>query len=283
MSCPICDCTSTRLFQAHDIWIRGCDGCDHRFAELNPGTEHLDAVYGDTYFFGGGAGYADYLASADELRSRGRFYGELLKRHLAPGRLLDVGAAAGYVLAGLCDTGWQGVGVEPNLTMVNHARAELGLEMHRGALEELDLDDAFDAVVLIQVLPHLHDLRTGAAAVARLVRPGGLCLVETWNRESVAARAFGRHWHEYSPPSVLHWFSPEGVAGLFARHGFVPTDRGRPPRRILAEHARSLLRYKAQGRWWGRAIEGVGRLIPDRASLPYPADDLMWIVLERRG
>ncbi|GMV43572.1 MAG: hypothetical protein AMXMBFR64_52880 [Myxococcales bacterium] len=281
MICPICDQSSSRLFQAHGYWIRSCDTCSHRFAELEPGTGHLDAVYGDAYFFGGGAGYADYLASSDELRERGRFYGRLLRNRVAPGRLLDVGAAAGYVLAGLRDEGWTGVGLEPNGTMVSHARSELGLEMHRGALEDVELKSSFDVVVMVQVLPHLRDLRAGVATVARLVRPGGLCLIETWNRESVAARLFGQHWHEYSPPSVLHWFSPQGVVRLFERHGFTLLDRGRPPRRILAEHARSLLRYKSEGRWWGRAVESVGRLIPDRASLPYPADDLMWVLLAR--
>lgn len=281
MDCPVCESTDTRRdFQVRGFDILACAACGHRFADHAPGPEHAASVYGDSYFTDGGAGYEDYDAEADDLRERGRFYGSLLERHARPGRVLDVGAASGHVMAGLEDRGWTAVGLEPNATMVARARAR-GATMIHGTLEALPPGERFDAVTLIQVLPHLYDVRSAVRRAARAVRPGGLCLVETWDRESLVARAWGASWHEYSPPSVLHWFSRSGVTTLLGAHGLSLVDGGRPPRRIQGQHARSLLQHVAHGHWWGPLLTGASRLIPPGMSVPYPGDDLMWLLLRR--
>ena len=94
-----------RLFERHGYWILECAECGHRSAEITPAADHVAEQYGDAYFFGGGAGYSDYLAEAGLLRDRGRQYGRLLHRYRAPGRVLDVGSAAGCILQGLGDEG----------------------------------------------------------------------------------------------------------------------------------------------------------------------------------
>ncbi len=94
MKCPICAGEARRLFEKHSYWVRECVTCIHRFCEMTPGDDHLTKVYGDAYFTEGGAGYSDYLAEADLLIAHGRRYGQMLKRHTQPGRVLDVGAAA---------------------------------------------------------------------------------------------------------------------------------------------------------------------------------------------
>jgi len=70
-----------------------------------------------------------------------------------------------------------------------------------GMLENLPVDDEYDAVSMIQVLPHFIDPKRAMAVVANVLKPGGLLLVETWNRDSWTARMFGKNWHEYSPPA----------------------------------------------------------------------------------
>jgi hypothetical protein len=61
----------------------------------------------------------------------------MLKRFTPPGSVLDVGAAAGFLLAGLRQIGWSGSGVEPNDRMAEHARSQLGLNVRTGTLESL--------------------------------------------------------------------------------------------------------------------------------------------------
>ena len=63
MRCPLCGTPGRRRFAAHGIPILDCPACRHRFAGLVPPPTHIDTVYADAYFNGGGAGYPDYLAA----------------------------------------------------------------------------------------------------------------------------------------------------------------------------------------------------------------------------
>ncbi len=280
--CPLCGGPSRRRFERRGFTIRDCTTCGHRFAAGAVAAGHVERVYGDAYFLDGGAGYADYLGEERILRRRGRWYARLLARHLQPGTVLDVGCAAGFWLAALVECGWTGRGIEPNARLAEHARARLGLEVEHGTLEGLRTDARFDLVALIQVLAHFTDPRRALEIAVEHIRPAGHLLVEGWNRESWTARCLGSRWHEYSPPSVLHWFSPAGLRELGATLGLREIARGRPRRRIGARHAKSLLRYQLEGSAAGRLLVRAIEIVPDRLVLPYPADDLFWMLLRKQ-
>jgi SAM-dependent methyltransferase len=274
--CPICNSPTRLLFVKDGYRICGCEACDHRFAELTPSPDHAARVHG-------GAGSSDYLGEAELLRARGRWYARLLARYTRPGTLLDVGAAAGFVLQGFIDRGWAGQGLEPNPALAEYARTRLGLPVATGALEELRPGESFDLVSLLQVLPHVVDPRRALAAAAAVTRPGGHWLIETGNRVSWTAWAFGQDWHEYSPPGVLHWFSPEGVRRLAGQFGFRKVARGRPSRWINGRRAKSLLRHKLGTSGPARVVSRLMGVIPDRLAIPYPAEDLFWMLLRKEG
>ena len=282
MLCPICQHNSNVFFTAHGYGIRDCSGCGHRFADLTTSLAHTEAVYGDQYFQGGGAGYPDYLGEARILRDHGRWYGKRLRKYVPTGTLLDVGAAAGFVLQGFVDCGWQGDGIEPNARMAEHARQQLGLNVQAGALESLNPAKTYDLVSLIQVIAHFADLRQALQVAANATKPHGYWLIETWNKDSFAARLFGQNWHEYSPPSVLHWFAPTTLKTLAAQFGFAEIARGRPSKWINGGHATSLVQYKLQGIPLGRQAGKLLDLLPEHMPLPYLADDLFWMLLQKK-
>ncbi len=282
MLCPICVNATSRLFNKDSYWVRGCDVCHHQFAELTPSHDHTTTVYGDHYFTGGGAGYDDYVSEATLLRAHGKRYGQLLSKHMLPGTVLDVGAAGGFVLQGLFDCGWEGRGLEPNASMASYGRDTLGLPVETGCLESFHSHDRFQLITMIQVFPHFADLTRALEVAASVTEPNGFWLVETWNRESWTARCFGMQWHEYSPPSVLHWFSPEGLKQIAHQHGFQEVARGRPRKWLQGGHAKSLLHAKCQGTWWGYAVLGMASVIPNHLPIPYPAEDLFWMLLRRQ-
>ena len=278
MICPVCDSETDRLFEKDGYWVHRCPACGHQMAELSSTKGHVESVYGDDYFRGGGAGYPDYLSEARLLREHGRRYARLLGRYMKPGRLLDVGCAAGFVLRGFLDEGWDGEGVEPNAAMADYARSRLGLAVTTGSLESLPAGEPFDVVGLVQVLAHFVDVKSALAQAAALTRPGGWWLVETWDRTSLAARLLGRRWHEYSPPSVLHWFNPQGLRRLAAQHGFVEVARGRPRKRLDGAHLKSLVRHHLGAHAYLRMVESV---IPNRMVIPYPFTDVFWALFRR--
>jgi 2-polyprenyl-3-methyl-5-hydroxy-6-metoxy-1,4-benzoquinol methylase len=270
MNCPLCDGDSSRLFQKYGYWIRTCKICQHRFAEIDLSKDHVAQVYGDDYFKGGRAGYPDYLAEGELLRAHGRRYGKLLRKYMQPGHLLDVGCAAGFIMLGLQDEGWQVTGVEPNARMAEYARLG-GLQVHTGTLEELQTTEKFDLVTMIQVLPHLYDIRQALRTAAELTKPGGFWLIETWDRSSLTARLLGSHWHEYSPPSVLHWFARKSLSNIIGDLGFYEISHEKTAKSINLNHAFSLLLNK---------VKGQPIKLPN-VSIPYCVDDLFWSIYQR--
>lgn len=280
--CPICRQASRRLFCKNTYWIRACKVCNHRFAEIEVSSTHTKQVYSDQYFQEGGAGYQNYLSEAKLLRQHGRRYGQILSRYTQPGTVLDVGAAAGFILKGLVDCGWQGKGLEPNCRMAGYARTQLGLRIETGTLEEFNKEEYYDLISMVQVVAHFFDLQQALQIANRLTKPGGFWLIETWNRHSLMARVLGKYWHEYSPPSVLHWFSPSGIGQIAAQYGFTEIARGRPAKWLNGIHAKSLLRYNLRGIPGKKLAYKMLNLIPDELVIPYPAEDLFWILLCKR-
>jgi SAM-dependent methyltransferase len=281
MICPICQGTTRQLFQKYSYWICECEACRHRCVEMNPSIDHAERVYGDHYFRDGGDGYPDYLAEAEIITAHGRSYARLMARHTTPGNMLDVGAAAGFILKGFQEAGWQGNGLEPNSSMAYHACAQLGIPVTVGTLESFRTDQQYDLISMIQVIAHFYDLRQALQAAAQITKPGGFWLIESWNKNSLTARGFGKYWHEYSPPSVLHWFSPEDLNQLVNQFGFREIARGRPIKWLNPAHAKSLLQYKLESSKWGRSMAGLVGAIPNRLPIPYPGDDLFWVLYQK--
>lgn len=82
------------------------------------------------------------------------------------------------------------------------------------------------------------------------------------------ARLFGKNWHEYSPPSVLHWFSKRGLIRLADRAGFEPIAQGRPSKWIDAGHAKSLLQFKADSSLGSRIMLEFRGSCPTESQFP---------------
>lgn len=280
-ACPLCGSEPNVAFDAHGHSILDCIGCAHRYANIEADAGHVAAVYADDYFQGGGAGYDDYLAEGNVVKRHGAWYAQKLSRFMSPGHVLDVGAAAGFFLEGLIDSGWTGEGLEPNAGMCRHAHERSGLKMHVGTFEDFECaDGSFDLISMVQVLAHFTNPRQALATAHRLTRPGGHWLIETWNFKSFTSRLFGRSWHEYSPPSVLHWFTPESVQETASRWGYEVVAQGRPQKRLNVGHAASLIRHKTEGTMLKPLVFPL-TLLPRNLELPYPGNDLFWMLLQK--
>jgi SAM-dependent methyltransferase len=281
--CAICGRRVTRSFHVANYRFNVCSFCDYAF--IDPAIAaalRCEAIFDDTYFVGGGPGYANYVDEGQLLRARGARYGRLLAR-VGARRVLDVGAAAGFVLRGLLDVGCTGVGIEPNRSMAAYGARELALDMRGTTLEEFETNDHFDVVTMLQVVDHLQDLQRSLAQVRGLTKPGGWCLVEFGNRASITARVLGTAWHEYAPPSVQRVFSLRALRLLMAAYGFELHSSGWPAKYLRADHALSLLRYKADAPIAQAVLDRLALAIPSGAKLRYLGDDITWALFAKKG
>jgi ubiquinone/menaquinone biosynthesis C-methylase UbiE len=107
---------------------------------------------------------------------------QLLDRYLPPTdaglRLLDVGCGTGHQLALWSTRGYEVAGVDGSAEMLGHAEVNNpGAELREADARELPFADAsFDRVTSIEVLRYLPDPRASIEEMARVLRPGGVCL-----------------------------------------------------------------------------------------------------------
>lgn len=286
-ACEVCSGTSEPWLTVQGFAFQRCVRCSYIFVPLNRSMEHVQSVYGDRYFTHGGAGYPDYVAEGRLLREHAGRYAALVSRYAKPGVLLDVGAAAGFLLREFIDRGWSGTGLDPNASMAAYATARLGVQVKVGTLEDSEFNQTqnVDLVTMIQVIMHLYDVRRGLESATRRIRPGGYLLIETPNAASLTARLLGKYWQEYSPPSVLRIFTPDNLRQLLSGYGFVPVASGRPRKVVSGAHARSFLKYKA-GEWTGfprRMLTLISQIIPPGLRFRYHAEDLFWALYRKQA
>ena len=130
-------------------------------------------------------------------------------KNLTPGRLawvdrhidwtdkgvLDLGCAGGFMAEALASKGARGTGIDPAADAIEAARSRATLvgqiiQYDVGVGEALPYaDEAFDAVVCVDVLEHVTDLTKVVAEVSRVLRPGGVFLYDTINRNPVSRLA----------------------------------------------------------------------------------------------
>ena len=277
------DCTEKHiyLFTKSNYDIIECPICGYCYAKISDKELHIAKTYSDSYFFDGKDGYPNYLEEEDILYQHGSRYATLVKKYMSTGNVLDVGCAAGFILKSFHDSGWNCKGIEPNDTMANYARTNLKLDVITGNIENLNTKTQFDLILMIQVIGHVIDLEQTIHNLSKSLKPGGYILIESWNMDSFVARLMGKNWHEYSPPSVINWFSNKTLSDFFHQRGFELVDIGHPVKRIKLKHAFSVLgkdlpSSSIQKRMIDKLTQTLGKY-----TIKYPTFDLNWYIFKK--
>ncbi|MEM0900805.1 MAG: bifunctional 2-polyprenyl-6-hydroxyphenol methylase/3-demethylubiquinol 3-O-methyltransferase UbiG [Pseudomonadota bacterium] len=107
-------------------------------------------------------------------------------------RVLDLGCAGGFMAEALAERGAEVTGIDPAQQAIEAARSHSSSEGHDiqydvGVGEKLPYEDAsFHHIVCVDVLEHVSDLDKVISEVSRVLRPGGLFLFDTINRNILA-------------------------------------------------------------------------------------------------
>ena len=155
---------------------------------------------------------------------------------LAGLRLLDVGCGGGLMAEPLCRLGAAVVAIDAAEPSVRAARIHaeeqgLAIDYRHATAEALAAGgERFDAVLALEIVEHVADLDSFAAACAGLVEPGGSLIVATLNR-TLAAYALAIVAAErilgWVPAGSHDWsrfVRPAEMVRLLRRHGLAVAD-----------------------------------------------------------
>ena len=104
----------------------------------------------------------------------------VLKYKLPPARTLELGAAHGGFVAMLRWAGFDATGLELSPWIADFARRTFGVPMLQGPVERQPLEPgSLDLVAMMDVIEHLPDPIGTLRLCARLLKPGGLLMIQT--------------------------------------------------------------------------------------------------------
>jgi SAM-dependent methyltransferase len=230
--CPACGhrANSELFVYRGDIAIARCDSCETEFSKKRFSETDLEKFYGADYFEGQ-YGYADYGATAD--MKIGTFEDRLntLATHIAlvserQPRILDVGCADGLLVRRAHARGWESWGIDISREVIEVAKQRADGEgaarrLVAGVLETHDFAGVrFDALVMSDMIEHVHDPYPPLKKAFELLQPSGILLIETPNQAGLMRRIMGSRWAMYRPPEHLLYFNPTSLQSVLERSGF---------------------------------------------------------------
>jgi len=238
--CVICGGALALALHKDGFELVECETCGLLMRASLPDRTELAAIYAPEYYEHRPdqpvRGYADYIGDAERHREAARRRLRLLAR-FAPrnGKLLDVGAAAGFFVDEARRAGWDAEGVEVAEHMVEWGRRELGAPLRAGDLSDVD-GDGFSAVTMWDYIEHALDPRGDLERAHELLEANGIVALSTGDRASLAARISRSRWHLLTPRHHNFFFSARTLSRLLAATGFDVVWSGHPGARYSVAH-----------------------------------------------
>jgi 2-polyprenyl-3-methyl-5-hydroxy-6-metoxy-1,4-benzoquinol methylase len=158
---------------------------DFPVGELSNVSNDEEAFYGKEYWLSHqtnvlGLTSIEQRSRTDLLDRCGHWLKTVLKFHLPPGDLLDVGCSHGAFVALSALAGFRSVGLELSPWVVEYAQETFKVPIREGPIEAQGFPTAsYDVITLFDVLEHLQDPRRTIQECARILSPTGMLVIQT--------------------------------------------------------------------------------------------------------
>jgi SAM-dependent methyltransferase len=211
----------------YEVWR--CLHCGLEQMSPVPSSADLGRLYESFYNFGGERG-------TSYTRIREWFFSSWLYRlwifldgdisfhgRKGAGCLLDAGCNEGRGLGIYARNGFRVEGLELNSRAAAVAR-KAGFTVHVGDTTDFIASEAYDVVVLSNVLEHAPDPKKVLISIRANLKPDGQIWISCPNSRSWLRKAFGRSWINWHVPFHISQFSAQTLRALLEQTGFTDID-----------------------------------------------------------
>ncbi len=239
--CPLCSSSVlSRLYtidkfrDSFSVSRCGCCG----FIFMNPAfsDEKIRSFYTEDYY----TGSADY--SYTDERASWKAFGyvwkkriDVLKKYVPSGKFLDVGAAFGGFMAAAGST-YEPFGIELSPFAAGWAAKIPEATVHCGTLDDHPFPAGiFSVITMVELIEHLKNPVKAVNECFKLLKKGGVLLIQTANMDGMQAKLKGRDYG-YFLPGHVSYFTKRNLTQTLKKAGFTkvkvfqPVDFGLLPK-----------------------------------------------------
>jgi len=150
--------------------------------------------------------------------------------------LLDIGCGAGLLCEPFTRLGARVTGIDPSATNIAAAKlhaekGHLSIDYRCTTVEELDPQERFDIVLAMEVVEHVVDVGAFLDRCASMLKPGGLMVVSTLNRNwksfalGIVAAEFVLRWLPRGTHQWEKFVTPDELADHLERNKLGVTEQ----------------------------------------------------------
>lgn len=223
-ACEVCASSrSEPIFEKLDHRFTRCTECGLERISPQPSDETLAKIYGAHYY--DAWGLHDNEATVAALKKRTFKYVLDKLPAAAPGtKLLDCGAATGFLLEVAKDLGYEPYGLELSDFGAKEIARKFGADrVFCGELPHAAFADArpgdFRVITMCDYIEHVRDPRQTLSLARKLVADGGAIAITTPDAGSPSRRVLGTGWTHYKIEH-LFYFNKRNLERLLKEVGF---------------------------------------------------------------
>jgi 2-polyprenyl-3-methyl-5-hydroxy-6-metoxy-1,4-benzoquinol methylase len=209
-ACEVCASSAAHhMFDKAGHHFTRCDDCGLERISPQPDDETLARIYGEHYYDAWGLG--DDLDSVARLKKRTfRHVLGKLPAGVRGGRLLDCGAATGFLVEVAVELGYQAYAVELSEFGANAIAGKIGRdrvfcgELERAAFSGVGPGE-FDVITMCDYIEHVRDPRLMLETARGLLRSGGALAITTPDAGSASRRVLRTGWTHYKLEHLFYF------------------------------------------------------------------------------
>ena len=223
--CEVCASpTSQPMFDKLEHHFVRCKECGLERIEPQPSDETLAKIYGAHYYDAWGLHENEETVASLKKRTFSYVLGKIGKPTAAGAKLLDCGAATGFLLEVAKDLGYVPYGLELSEFGAKAIGDKFGADhVFCGELQDCRFPDAgpgdFSVVTMCDYIEHVRDPRHTLELARKLLGPGGTLAITTPDAGSPSHLLLGTGWTHYKIEH-LFYFNKKNLERLLKDVGF---------------------------------------------------------------
>ena len=282
-SCKLCtDDHLVQLTNSPVVNFYQCENCHVIFLNPQPSLATLEQQYAHKELLNTGPASAWFKHNKFYLKELSRERLRDVLRYKEHGDLLDVGCGMGDFCGVAREAGFNVFGTEFSSVYADQTKKTVGItEIYVGRLQEINFSNRqFDVISLWHVLEHLPDPLETLVCLRKLVRKGGIVVVEVPNVDRKGKRPmYLSDLEDYPIDRLEHLFYYSGMAlkNACTKAGFKIVnlnfvDAHQPAKNMFKHLLRKIKRPLKQMVYMGRPNKGFSAL---RIVLAVSSNDLL--------